>query len=123
VSTRAISDKAVSAEPRGVAPEDAVTAWLAALDRAGAGLRPESTTVALFDALGSVFAEPVCAVRCSLAFAAAAMDALAVASPPFGMALEHAGYELCATGRPDVRPARARAGKNVNMNNTPEVPV
>jgi putative molybdopterin biosynthesis protein len=102
-----VDPSTLAAEHRGLPAGAAVTAWLDALDRAGAPARLESVTVPLRAALGSVVAEPVWAVRCSPAFPAAAMDGIAVAAadavgagPGRALGLAAAAFDAVDTGNP-----------------------
>jgi putative molybdopterin biosynthesis protein len=112
VSTRTKADmrldpSALAAEHHNLPTQAAVTAWLDALARTGAPPRLESVTVPVREALGSVLAEPVWAVRCSPAFPAAAMDGIAVAAadtvgarPGRALALVAEAFDAVDTGNP-----------------------
>jgi putative molybdopterin biosynthesis protein len=100
-----VDPSALAAEHRGLPAGAAVTAWVDALDRAGAPPRLEAVTVPLREALGSVVAEPVWAVRCSPPFPAAAMDGIAVAAadtvgagPGRALGLAAAAFDAVDTG-------------------------
>ena len=56
-----VDPSALAAEHRGLPAGAAVTAWVDALDRAGAPPRLEAVTVPLREALGSVVAEKMLA--------------------------------------------------------------
>jgi putative molybdopterin biosynthesis protein len=94
-------------ELRDVSPGEAVSAWLDACRRAGRPARVGTVTVALADALGGVLAEPVWALRSSPAFAAAAMDGIAVvAADTIGACVRHparlspGAFDVVDTGDP-----------------------
>jgi putative molybdopterin biosynthesis protein len=98
---------ATGSELRGLSPERAVGAWLQACGRAGRPARLPTARVPLAEGLGRVTAEPVWALRSSPAFAAAAMDGIAVraadtagAQPGRPVLLGAETFDVIDTGNP-----------------------